>query len=424
MRTLIRIVATILTIATVLAVSAFALYYFVPQPPENDSAANGVGLNAEDTYNILFCGLDESGENTDTILLISFDAKNTEAKILSIPRDTMSNADRVPQKINAAYSDGRPENIEKTKKEVEMLTGLRIHRYAVSTFDAFANLIDALGGVEIDVPADMYYEDPYQDLKIDIKAGRQVLDGEHAVHFLRYRDTYLEGDIGRVKAQQLFYQALINELSKPSNVTKLPELAEVFEKDLHTDLSLPELLWFAKKSKGFDTENNLKMFILPGSPQYVGEISYYIPALTNILNMINNEFTPPGVKIQAEDLNLVPEAVHIIADTGYGTNNDDLKYTDPASPEWQEEIGIEPLYPPAQAPQYTTDANYGYGTAYVPPPEDNTGQSTRGYTTHVTTEQVPTYTPPAEQPPAPAPAPADSLPVATPVEGPAEGTGG
>lgn len=411
MRTFSRIMAVLLAIVVILGGSVLAIYHFLPQAPElSEKNAN---LNSENTYNILFCGLDEEGKNTDTILLVSFDAAKKKAKILSIPRDTMSNVDRDLKRINAAYGEEDPVDIKRTIEEIHMLTNLSVDRYAITTFDTFEKLIDALGGVEFDVPQDMKYEDPYQNLKIDLKAGKQTLSGKESIQFLRYRSGYLEGDIGRVKAQQTFYKAFFDELMDPSNITKIPALAKIFTENLDTNLDVPEILWFAKQGKDLDLNQDLKMFILPGRAEYVGEVSYYIPSQESLLKMLNKEFFTLK-SITARDLDLVPEAATIVADTGYGTDNDHFRDGDhlDSSQVAEDRTSLYEDKPNAGNLQ----GNYGYNGAYVPPAETNTGQAARGYDTQ-------TY----PVTPAPAPnqgtptSPNSDIPSATPVEIPEAG---
>lgn len=270
---------------------------------------------ADGRYSVLIVGTDEVGLNTDTILVASLDSKNNVASILSVPRDTMSNVTRNVKKINAAYASGAKNgvgNIDNLKKEISYLIGFSVDNYVIINLDAFEELIDALGGVTIDVPRNMDYDDPYQDLHIHIEKGMQTLNGKDAIGFVRYRKGYAEGDLGRVKAQQLFMQALAEQVATPATVTKLPQLAEIVLDNMRTDLTYGELAWFVKEAVSIDVSNDLHMFTLPGIAATVKPdgsyqaLSYYLPYEDEILEMVNTYFNPYATEITK--LNLVDTA--------------------------------------------------------------------------------------------------------------------
>lgn len=364
--------AIILIIALgVVAGAGFAAYHFLPTAPtSSDVSTTDDDVLEDDTYNILLCGVDGKHENADTIVLASFNTEKKTLKLLSIPRDTMSNEDRAIQKINASYSVDHEGNIEQTIHEVEMVTGLPIDRYAITTFEGFEKAIDAIGGVEMYVPDDLQYSDPYQDLEIDLKKGEQVLDGEHALQFVRYRAGYATGDIGRIGAQQLFFEALGNELLSASIITKIPALAKVVSEEMETDLTVSEMLWFFKQAQGMSSDS-IEMFILPGTAEYVDGLSYYIPSESGIIELINSEFMEDGKQIDATDLDLVPLASSVedtsnteearknagMVDNGYDTNGSYVGSGEGGT-----------IYE-------------GNGGAYVPPPEYSTGDDYRDSTT-------------------------------------------
>lgn len=366
-----RLIIILICALAVVGGAGVAAYHFLPTAPTSSNSTNtDEDVLKDDTYNILLCGVDGNHENADTIVLASFNTKNKTLKLLSIPRDTISNVDRGIPKINASYSVDHKGNIEQTIREVEMVTGLPIDRYAITTFEGFEEAIDAIGGVEMYVPSDLQYSDPYQDLEIDLKQGDQVLDGEHALQFVRYRAGYATGDIGRIGAQQLFFEALGQELLSPSIITKVPALAKVVSEEMETDLTISEMIWFFKQAQGMSADN-IDMYILPGSPEYIDDISYYIPSESGIIELINSEFMEDGKQIDATDLDLVP----------FASSVEDTSNTDEAL----ENAGVVDN-------GYDTNGSYigsgeggttyeGYGGAYVPPAEQNTGNSYRDTTT-------------------------------------------
>ena len=295
-----KIVALVILIILAVIAAAGALWWKTQvKPPEipiaeEDKEALPEGVQKNDgVYSVLVVGTDKVGLNTDTIFVASFDTVNDKISVMSVPRDTMSaNVKRSVKKINAAYSVGGKPNMDNLKKEIRALVGFTPNYYVVVNLDAFAEVIDAIGGVKIDVPRDMNYDDPYQDLHIHLKKGEQVLNGQEAIGFVRYRKGYAEGDLGRVKAQQQFMTALAQQLAQPSTITKLPTLADIINKNMKTDMTISDILWFGQQAVEVDMSTNLNMFVLPGEAQYVSGLSYYIPSEKDILEVVNEHFNP------------------------------------------------------------------------------------------------------------------------------------
>ena len=168
-------------------------------------------------------GVDERDDDvgrSDTLMVATLDPKKDQAALMSVPRDT-----RVKikghgwDKINAAYAygsaKGGPEAGEKlAQRTVEDFLGVNMDHYVVVNIQAFQKIIDAIGGIDIDVEKRMYYEDPWDDdggLIIDLQPGMQHMDGKTAVTYVRYRDE--EGDIGRIKRQQKFMKACMDKVT-------------------------------------------------------------------------------------------------------------------------------------------------------------------------------------------------------------------
>lgn len=368
-----RLAIIIVFALSVVAGVGAAAYYFLPTAPtSSDSSTADKAALKDDTYNILLCGVDEKHENADTIVIASFDTKAKTLRLLSIPRDTMSNEDRAIQKVNASYSVDHEGNIEQTIREAEQLTALPIDRYAITTFDGFEEAIDAIGGVKMDVPMDLEYSDPYQDLEINIKAGHQVLDGAHALQFVRFRSGYATGDIGRIGAQQLFFSALADTMLDSKIVTKVPALAKVVSENMETDLTVSEMVWFFKQAQGMNRDS-IEMFILPGTADYYDGLSYYIPSEAGIIELINSKFMKGSKRIGPEDLDLVP-----IASSTIDTSNEANTYGEDI------ENGYDNNGSYVGSGQGGS-THAGSGGAYVPPIEQSTGDDYRD----TTTETVP-----------------------------------
>ena len=187
--------------------------------------------------NILLMGT--NGNLSDTIILASYDMKNQKVDLISIPRDTYferaGHDSAAARKINAAYGSGKA--LGSATAVSQVLLGMPINYYAVVDYKGVANIVDSLGGVSVNVPFHLVYNDPYADppLHIDIPEGQQVLNGEKAVQFIRYRHGYAEGDIGRVKAQQEFMKsAFAQALSY-----KLPTVAATVVQNIDSDITNP-----------------------------------------------------------------------------------------------------------------------------------------------------------------------------------------
>lgn len=240
-------------------------------------------ITAKDKATIMIMGVDERDDDvgrSDTLMIASIDPKTNQASLLSVPRDT-----RVKikghgfDKVNAAYAYGKEKLSQDT---VENLLGVNIDHYIIINTKSFKKIIDAIGGIDIDVPKRMHYEDPWDDdggLIIDFQPGMQHMDGAKAVTYVRYRDE--EGDLGRIRRQQDFMRACMDKIVSPAIIPKLPSVIKEVMDSIQTDLTFRQLLEFAgtlKQSK----ENGLKTDMVPGRPLYIDGVSYWIPNLNKL----------------------------------------------------------------------------------------------------------------------------------------------
>lgn len=259
-----------------------------------------ISQRKEDFITILIGVTDEDELRTDALILCAFDVKNEKISLLNIPRDTYADATKQSKKINSAYVLG----INHTKDMVSKLVGFMPDKYIVMNFSGIEEIIDILGGVTVDVPFNMKYDDPEQDLHINIKSGTQTLDGKNAVHFLRWRKNnngtgYATGDIGRIENTQEFINTLKEQCLSLKTVLKLPEIANTVFENIQTDFKLDEILWFITNASSNLTIDS-KM--LDGQADYIGGVSYYIPSENEILNTINESFNPFNYEITSIDL--------------------------------------------------------------------------------------------------------------------------
>ena len=184
---------------------------------------------------------------TDFIVLAQYNPNTREASLLSIPRDSFVGEGSPDGKINSIYANygGKEKGINKLKEKVEEITGIEIQHYLLFDASMLKKVVNELGGVTIDVPINMNYDDPYQNppLHIHLKKGTQLLSGSQAEQFVRFRKNndgtgYPNGDIGRIAAQQSFIRALITEILKTENIGKIKNLAKIVLDNTRTDITL------------------------------------------------------------------------------------------------------------------------------------------------------------------------------------------
>lgn len=213
---------------------------------------------------VLALGVDRRTEDTgrsDTIILVRLDPTAQSLHLIHIPRDTeVSLPEGGQSKINAAYAEGGPELVTRV---VARLLDIPQPYYVSVDFASFEAIIDALGGVEITVDQHYQYEDPYQDLYIDIPPGRQVMYGRTALQYVRLRyDGATNSDIGRIQRQQQFIQALQAKLTDPSAWWKAKDLFKILRQYVTTNI--PEADQLRLVESAFAARGNLKMDVLPG----------------------------------------------------------------------------------------------------------------------------------------------------------------
>lgn len=212
---------------------------------------------------------------SDTIILVFVNTERGEVFLLSVPRDSRVLIPGVGyDKANHAYARG---GIELLRQTLEENLGIEIPYFVEVNYEAFERVVDALGGVEIEVEKPMHYVDKAQGLVINLKPGKQVLDGKRALQYVRFRHDPL-GDIGRIKRQQTFLQALLAKIQDPAVLANLPSLFESLKVALHTNIPLETILQFALWFKGLEEkEKRVTMDILPGEPVYLNGLSFWEP---------------------------------------------------------------------------------------------------------------------------------------------------
>ncbi len=219
--------------------------------------------------NFLILGKQEDEGTTDTIILAHVDLGARIATLVSIPRDTW-----VPiphhghQKLNSAYGYG---GSALTAKIVGDLVGAHVDSTLTIDPVGAKQLVDALGGLNINVEHDMDYDDNYGDLHIHLKKGEQYLDGGQTLHYMRFRHD-AESDFGRMRRQQQVVRQIVKTLGEPQNWPKIPRIVRLARKDVATPLSDAQLQALVELYRGVPSDN-VRAFTLPGRPAFVGDAS-------------------------------------------------------------------------------------------------------------------------------------------------------
>ena len=281
-----------------------ALSLVLAKMPETD---HPIGARKDGCCTVLLCGVDEDGTRTDTMLLLYLDRNGKRLRLLSLPRDTMVNRDNPVPKLNGAYgANGGAKGDKKQGMKVLMdyvkdLVGYRPDGYVLISLDCFEDLVDAMGGVTFDVPMDMSYNDPTQDLYINLKAGLQKLNGEEAMWLVRFRSGYAMADLERVEVQRDFLAAAVSQWKSITRLPRTPYAGWLLLKHTETDLSWQNLCWVAitlarSGVEGFESDT------LPGKPATVNGGAYYVEDRQAAAELINEKYNPYEKEIQANDL--------------------------------------------------------------------------------------------------------------------------
>ena len=186
--------------------------------------------------------------------------------------------------------------------------GIPIDYHAQVNTKGFRNIVDAIGGVDLYVPQNMYHNDPTQDLYINLKKGQQHLDGDKAEQFVRFRG-YTLGDIDRIDAQKSFINAFLNKLFSPSTITRISQITNEIQKNLYTNLTLQDTANFASKALDMDLTSGFSMITLPGYPVDVTRggawVSYYSADKDKVIELVNNSFNKYDINLPEEMFGLI-----------------------------------------------------------------------------------------------------------------------
>lgn len=312
----ISIVCVAAFLMAAVSIALCANYLLTYKPSTGDSASTFIitdedgnrqvitANQLEGSYNFLVLGHDRAALLTDVIMLINYNSNTSSVTLLQFPRDTYVSYDVPTHKINATFSTyfnqalnngqdretARMTALENLADMFEETLGITIYKSAIMNLDGFVNIVDAFGGVEMNVPYDLYYTDEAQGLYINLKAGYQTLNGAQAEQFVRYRAGFLQADLGRENAQKIFMSAFLQKAKNSvslSNVGTLTNVATEVIDNLTTNITVSDLVYFAKSLLGNVDLSNIKMMTAPGSAlnnEYGG--SYYVINRAALLDII------------------------------------------------------------------------------------------------------------------------------------------
>ena len=276
-------------LSLVITLAVLAIIFVVFQLfSSNTGFQDALDSSGSGKINVLVVGVDKDGTRSDVNMLFSLDPKEKTVNLMSIPRDTRVEFKKGSHgKINACI--GKQNGEELLIETVKDLTGMPIHNFCKVNFEGLRNIIDILGGVEFDVPMDMDYDDPAQDLHIHLKKGKQTLNGADAEGLLRFRKGYATGDLGRIDMQQAFLKELINQKLSPKYIFKAVPVVKEISKNVETDMSVMYMLKYAWKFRDSD-KVEFNSYTLPGAPKMIGGVSYYLCDEAATENLVRTQF--------------------------------------------------------------------------------------------------------------------------------------
>lgn len=248
-------------------------------------------FNNANRINVLLTGT--NGDLADTIMVASYDIDTNDIALISVPRDTYfprkghPSADK--KKLNASFKDGGI--LELATCVSEILEGMPINYYMRIDYDGIKHIVDSMGGVPVTVtiPGGMHYKDPYDKppLVIDIPEGYQVLDGDHAVQYLRYRKGYANGDIGRIQAQQEFMKSAF----KQALGLNLIKVVNTVLDNVESDLKVKTCVKLAKGATALSSDK-LITYTVPGMANYgEGGLSFWYADENGVREMLTQIYS-------------------------------------------------------------------------------------------------------------------------------------
>ena len=295
----------------------------------NNSEVISSGLKSElkqsdlttEPFYMLLLGTDgrpgETSYRSDTIMLARIDPVSKKVTLVSIPRDTMVTINGKRQKINAAHSIGGAEGVTKA---VSTLCGVDISHYAEVSFDGMQQLVDAVGGVDIDVEDDIYDPEHFGDMRLS--KGQQHLDGNYAMFYARSRH-FVDGDYARTRHQRNLVKALATQILNNTDAATIVPLVNSIADMVTTDMSTADIVTLANVMRGMDTSDDIYTCTIPSVTEEVDGTSYVVadlPGLKSLMDKVDSGEDPDGPNTMSEGLSTSIQAVQN-SSTSIGSSN-------------------------------------------------------------------------------------------------------
>lgn len=302
------IIVTVACFAVMILVAGVVFSYLLTYTPKGpnlpdepvihyDEEENPVVLRPtpEENYNFLVLGYDRKAMLTDVFMLVNYNVTEGKISIVQIPRDTYVSIGVPTGKINATYSTFFYEETAKGTKDPELAALRRmadilenafctkISFCSIMNLDGFRQIVDSIGGVEVNVPVDIYIGDNLTGKQMHIPAGNQLLDGQLAELFVRHRGAYLQADHGRQDAQKIFMSAFLKKLQETVSVTMITEMAGTVLDNLYTDVSVSDFVYFGRNLLGVNM-SEITMVSMPSRPSDTGHVIMVKKLMAELIN--------------------------------------------------------------------------------------------------------------------------------------------
>jgi len=277
----------------------------------------GVGGAARDTakYTFLVLGTDRGDANSDVIMAVTFDTANQTLNVVNIPRDTLVNVSWRTKKANSILANMRARNSKEDDAEAKTMDatveafadvlGYEVDYWIHVDLKAFVELVDAVGGVDFEVPVNMNYVDKAGGLSINYSAGMHHLSGQQAIEVLRYRAGYASGDIGRIGTQQAFLKSAAEQILEKRSSLSISVLANTLLSNVKTNIALGDLIWFGKEFMKLDADN-IAFLTLPGNTSdSISGLSFVTIYVDEWLELVNDKLNPFSAEITADGVSIL-----------------------------------------------------------------------------------------------------------------------
>ncbi|MDR0904750.1 MAG: LCP family protein [Oscillospiraceae bacterium] len=352
----------------------------------------------EGKYTFAVLGTDKVGLNTDVIMVATLDTVKHSLDVVNIPRDTLVNVSWSVKKANTLYANApKDSRAEGAVTKLADILGYESDFYIVVSLDAFAAIVDAVGGVDFDVPRNMDYDDA-DNFSVHISKGPHHLNGKDALGVVRFRlgeNGYATGDIGRIETQQKFLMTAAEQILAKKSTIKVTDVAKIFLKHVKTNLSLDNLKWFAQELFKLDKEN-ISFTTLPANTNdRVNGSSYVTIYIEDWLKLINEKLNPFSVPITLKNVSIYTRDAkgNIYVTDGHYEGNESWGKGGSSSSTTTPKPTVTPTPVPSETPPEPTDGDAS------PLPTDGTGGTTTTPTpNYPEVTEAPTTTPAEETP--------------------------